>query len=268
MKPGKYDDISLPEYHKMPEWSKSMLDHINKSPAHYIEWKANPPEPTDSMKMGLALHCAVLTPALYDKEYVVKPECDRRTKEGKKIYSDFMEECGDKTAISAIDAGKVAVMVEKIYHHSLASQLLSNGEAEQSFFWTNPKTGIECKARPDYLRHDNICIELKLTHSLIGNAFQRTSFNFRYHVQGAYFIDGIFHAVERQCEEFVIVAIENEPPHGIKVFVMDDLAIDTGRIEYQDDLETVKQWQEHPELFKSVYVESDKPIELSLPLWA
>jgi hypothetical protein len=51
MKPGKYDDISLPEYHKMPEWSKSMLDHINKSPAHYIEWKANPPEPTDSMKM-------------------------------------------------------------------------------------------------------------------------------------------------------------------------------------------------------------------------
>lgn len=268
MKPGKYDNISLKEYHKLPGWSKTSLDKINRSPAHYQEWIANPPEQTPAMAFGSALHCAVLTSELYLKEYVIVPEFDKRTKSGKDSYSKFLSECPDKSFITAEHAGQIERMKTAIFEHPLASQIFSNGEAEQSFFWIDPKTGLECKARPDYLRFDGICADLKTCENAGFKDFQRSVYNYRYHVQGAFFTDGIFQADKKQCSDFVLVAIEKEPPFGIMVYRLDDLAIDAGRVAYQDNLLEVKQWKEHPEAYKTVYQLSQSPVEMPLPAWA
>jgi hypothetical protein len=268
MEPGKYDNISLIEYHDLPSWSKSTLDKIHKSPAHFLEWRNRPKESTAAMDFGRALHCAVLTPELYSNEYAIFPSCDRRTKEGKAIYQEFVDKSAGKEPISSSDAAKVERMKGEIFSHPLASSLLNNGEAEQSFFWIDPHTNLECKARPDYLTLSNICIDLKVSNSAEYHTFQRTAYKFRYHVQGAFFIDGIFHATGRRCDDFVLVVIEDEAPHGIMVYVFDDLAINAGRKGYQSDLETIVDWQGNPDLYKTVYQSSTEPIELSLPPWA
>lgn len=267
MIPGKYDDISLEDYHAMGEWSKSMLDHIDKSPAHFLEWRSNPPEPTPSMEFGSALHCAVLTPSLYESQYAIAPECDRRTKDGKIIYADFLEKSVGKKAIASLNAEKISSMALAILNHPIASILLTMGEAEQSFFWVDPKTGLECKARPDYLRYDNICIDLKVTHDLTQRGFMNTAHKFRYHVQAAFFIDGIFQSTGRQCDDFVFIAIEDEPPYGIKAFLADNFFIEHGRNVYRKNLLTVRDWLDHPDKYSTVYPESINPIELSLPHW-
>lgn len=268
MKIGKYDNISLEQYHKMEGWSKSSLDKISKSPAHYLEAKSNPKEPTAAMAFGSALHCAVLTPELYESEYVVAPICDRRTKEGKATWQEFVDKSAGKSIIDYDTSGKVELMKKTIFSHPLASSLLKSGEAEQSFFWEDPRTKLLCKVRPDYLRNDNVCIDLKTASSADFFEFQRSAYKFRYHVQGAFFIDGIFHSTGRQCDEFVLIVIETEPPFGLMVFVLDDDAINIGRVTYQRDLDTVVDWQEHPELYAAVYKESLSPVELSLPPWA
>ena len=268
MKSGKYDDITLEQYHNMEGWSKSSLDKIDKSPAHYLESKQNPKEQTAAMAFGSALHCAVLTPELYESEYCIALKCDRRTKDGKAAWQQFVDESAGKVVIEAESAGKVELMKKAIFSHPLASSLLKNGEAEQSFFWTDPRTGLLCKCRPDYLRNDKICIDLKTASSAEYFDFQRSAYNFRYHVQGAFFIDGIFHATGMLCGEFVLIVIETEPPFGIMVFILDEDAIKTGRVTYQQDLDTIVDWQEHPEFYESVYKQSLNPIELSLPPWA
>lgn len=265
---GKFDNISLKEYHKMAGWSKSRLDLIHKSPAHMVYAMQNPKDQTPAMSFGSALHCAVLTPSLYQEQYAIAPEFDKRTKEGKAAFAEFESTCQNKEIISAVQAGQIEQMKQAIFAHPLASQLLQNGEAEQSFFWIDKTTGLKCKARPDYLRNDGICIDLKTTEDATFKAFQRSFYNYRYHVQGAFFIDGIFQATQMLCSDFVIIAIEKEPPYGIMVYRLDDLSIDTGRITYEDDLKTAKAWETSPESFKTVYPISEEPIELSLPPWS
>ena len=268
METGKYDNISLKEYHAMPGWSKTKLDKINRSPAHYLEWLANPPEQTPAMAFGSALHCAVLTPQLYKAEYAVMPEIDRRTKSGKEAYAQFCIDSPGKCFVTAVQAGQIERMQAAIFDHPLASQILSNGEAEQSFFWIDPKTGLECKVRPDYLRNDGICSDLKTCDNAGFKKFQRSVCDFRYHVQGAFFVDGIFQATKLQCSDFVLIAVEKDPPFGIMVYRLDDLAMDSGRTAYQDNLLEIKQWQERPEAYKTVYQLSQSPIEMPLPPWS
>jgi len=267
METGKYDNITLKQYHEMPGWSKSRLDLINRSPAHMIETQKNKVT-TPAMAFGSALHCAVLTPALYELEYCVIPECDRRTKAGKELYAEFVIENKGKTVIDSADAANVELMKMSIFSHPLASAMLTGGEAEQSFFWIEPLTRLRCKARPDYLRHDGICIDLKTTDNATYNSFQRSMYKYRYHVQGAFFSDGVFQAVNKQVTDFVLIAIEKEPPFGIMVYRLDDLAIDAGRVEYKKNLATALDWEKCPESFEIVYPISEEPIELLLPAWA
>ena len=268
MEAGKYDNISLSEYHKMPGWSKTALDHINKSPAHYLEWLANPPEQTPAMAFGSALHCAVLTPELYEKSYCIAPIFDKRTTAGKAAYADFLKSSEGKTAIDTESAGKIVRMKNAIFAHPLAAEIFSNGEAEQSFFWTDAKTGLDCKARPDYFRNDGIVADLKSCSDASFKAFQRSVYNYRYHVQGAFFMDGIFQASKMDCTDFVLVAIESEAPFGIMVYRLDEMAIGAGKISYQENLATIKDWKEKPEFYKTVYPLSNSPIEMPLPAWA
>lgn len=268
METGKYDNITLEQYHTMEGWSKSALDKIARSPAHFLEAKKNPKEPSPAMQFGSALHCAVLTPELYESEYCIAPKCDRRKKESKEIWSNFLAESAGKAVIEAESAGKIELMKNALYNHPLASALLKNGEAEQSFFWEDPRTGMLCKVRPDYLTNQNVCVDLKTASSAEYDDFQRSAYKFRYHVQGAFFIDGIFHSTGRVCDEFVLIVIETEAPFGIMVYVLDDYAIKIGRTTYEMDLDTVVDWQTRPELYNNVYRQSSDPVELSLPLWA
>lgn len=268
MDTGKYDNISLHEYHRMKGWSKSALDIIDKSPAHYLAWLRSEKESTPAQAFGSALHCAVLTPKLYEEQYAIAPECDKRTKTGKELYQDFLEKSAGKTPITSDQAAKIEEMKAALIAHPVAAPLLTNGEAEQSFFWIDPRTGLLCKCRPDYLRYDGICIDIKTTEDARFKAFQRSSYSYRYHVQGAYFTDGIFQATQKECSDFVIIAIEKEPPYGIMVYRLDDLAIDTGRVSYEMNLDTAKNFKEHPEKYTTVYPESESPVELSLPAWA
>lgn len=76
MEPGIYPDIPNDEYHKGPGVSKSGLDLIAKSPAHYYHAvnAANDNErvPTVAQAFGTAFHALLLEPEVFKAEYVVE----------------------------------------------------------------------------------------------------------------------------------------------------------------------------------------------------
>ena len=80
--------------------SYSSLSNFRKSPRHFIDYKLNGSDDTDSILLGKVLHCLVLEPHKFDTEYAVAPECDRRTKAGKELYAEFLVESKDKTLVS------------------------------------------------------------------------------------------------------------------------------------------------------------------------
>jgi hypothetical protein len=268
IQPGKYDNISLEQYHRMDGWSKTNLDRVHQSVAYYLECKQNPQQPTSAMAFGAAFHCAILTPALFQSSYAIAPSFDRRTKQGKEDYSKFQADNLGKTLLDAEDFVIVEGMRSAILKHPLASDLLTHGEAEQSFFWTDPQTKLLCKVRPDYLRADGICVDLKTCEDASYEAFQRSIANGRYHVQAGYFIDGVFGATQQRVDDFVIIAIEKSRPYGIMIYRLSEADIDIGRSEYQKDLDTIVDWNANPQKYEIVYPASENPIEITLPAWA
>jgi hypothetical protein len=257
------------EYRSHLAWSKSDLDLIAKSPMAWKWAREEEPEPTAAMLFGSALHSAILTPKEYELDYVVCPKFDKRTKEGKAGYLDFVEKNLNKKVIAADDDELIVAMAEQVFHHPLAKLLLTIGESEKPLFWTDERTGLDCKCRPDYLRVDGVCVDLKSTTNCLPHEFARSVFKYRYHVQAAYYSDGIEAATGSPVTDFVFLTIEKEPPFGLMVYRLDDDSIEAGRKEYRRDLDTIVEWKKTPDLYKNVvYLDSKNIVEISLPAWA
>ncbi len=73
MQPGIYRNISNEQYHGGPGVSKSGLDLIARSPAHFhaAMTAANDNESTPAQQLGTAFHCLVLEPAVFAREYTL-----------------------------------------------------------------------------------------------------------------------------------------------------------------------------------------------------
>ena len=82
------------EYHGYTQAiSKSRLARISVCPSYFKWHEDNPQKPTDDMIEGSAFHKIVLEPETFDKEFIVSPKFDRRTKEGKLAYNHFANLC-------------------------------------------------------------------------------------------------------------------------------------------------------------------------------
>ena len=90
---GIYRDIPSTEYHAVPGLGSSHLRELLKSALHYKTSVNLPNKETPAMKLGTATHCAILEPECFDIEYVEAPIVDRRTKDGKALWSELEQLC-------------------------------------------------------------------------------------------------------------------------------------------------------------------------------
>ena len=79
------------DYHSYKEAiSKSRLAKMSVCPS-YFKWAETAEiKPSAEMVIGSATHKLILEPTDFDREFVVSPNFDRRTKQGKEDYADFL----------------------------------------------------------------------------------------------------------------------------------------------------------------------------------
>ena len=242
MKPGIYKDLSNEEYHRGPGLSASGLRMLDKSPLHY---KTAPRADTEALRFGTAVHCAVLEPERFGREYVCAPEgADRRTKEGKAAWAEFEASAEGKTILKPEDHKNLLGMAAAVREHRLAGKLFSGGVSEQSIFWNervyyggDREADILCKCRPDYvkrLHNGPVIVDLKTTRDAGAAKFQRSAYwDWGYHIQAAHYLRGFEAATGEAARAFLFVAVEKEPPWAVNVFqaAPDFLAAGTMRAE-------------------------------------
>jgi exodeoxyribonuclease VIII len=249
------------EYHEHPAVSKSDLDLINRSPLHYISAKKQPKEQTEALLFGSAVHKKVLEPEDFDNEFAVAPECDRRTAKGKSEWKEFLESAGNKGILSAELYAKVLNVSNAVAENPIVQKLLKGGKAEQSYFWN--ECGVECKCRPDYIKND-ILIDLKTTQNASPEAFTKSAFDYRYHVQAWWYLHGL-----QQCgidvKNFIFIAVEKTPPYAVCVYAADDLMLELGKMQALENLRTYAECLNSGEWFG--YEKEPQLHSLSLPDW-
>jgi exodeoxyribonuclease VIII len=169
----------------------------------------------------------------------------------------------DKLIIKGEEATALDGILNSLRKHKTASELLHKGHAEESFFWQDPVTGLVCKCRPD-LWKDGVLVDVKTTINASPHEFSRTIANMMYHFQAAYYLDGVSAVLGEPFREFVIIAIEKEPPYAVATYRLDEATIDAGRMLYRKALRTLRQCKT-----RGVYpAYPDRLVAASLPSWA
>ena len=215
------------EYRKNPAISRSELWHIRESPQKFKYYKENPPEPTPSLMFGQVFHKMLLEPVTFDDEFVVAPEVNRRTKDGKQMWEDFVAE--KQTIIPEEMYAKAKEMCEAVKREPLAVKLL-NGEAEVPFFWTDEMTGEACKCRVDVLNtsySQPIIVDVKTTADASTDSFIRSAINYGYDFQAAMYFNGVAKNIGKK-PLFVFIAVEKEPPYAVNILQADELMLQRG----------------------------------------
>lgn len=257
--------LSNADYHAHPAASKSHLDQVNRSPAHYWARYVDPnritPAPTAAMVLGTALHTAVLEPHLWDEQFAVPPQAfDRRTKAGKELAAAFEAEAKGKTVLTPDDADRIRRMADAVHRHPASSFLLDlPGVREGSYFWTDEATGLECKCRPDWHSQDQrLLVDVKTTEDASPRGFAKSCANYRYHVQ-AHWYQRPFTA----AEQFLFIAVEKQPPHLVAVYAATPAMVAAGARAADRDLQVLAECRaaDHWPGY------GDEILPLDLPTW-
>ena len=234
------------DYHAHPAISKSHLDQVARSPLHYwaafLDPNRQPREATPAMAIGTAVHTHVLELDQWDARYAIAPEnIDRRTKMGKAEWEVFTTAATGRTMLSRADADHVMRMGHAVYSHPAAAMLLGlPGKAETTHMWDDAATGLQCKCRPDWLTDDgSLIIDLKTTEDASPAGFRKLIANWRYHVQAAWYLNGIEQATGTRPDQFIFICVEKKAPFAVAVYAADAEMIQIGNEAAARDLDVL-----------------------------
>lgn len=266
IQPGIYYDIPNEAYHAGPGVSKSQLDNIADTPAIYL-WRKNAPvdtEETKTLDTGTAFHCRVLEPEEFSKRFIIAPEFNRRTSAGKEEEKTFLEECArtGRTVLTAEEGRKIELMYQSVMALPLGQWLVeSAGYAESSVYWEDPETGILCRCRPDKIIPEfHWIMDVKTTADI--QRFRTAYYDYRYHVQDAFYSDG-YRAQFGEIPIFVFLVASTTAECGsypVEIFMMGEDAKLAGQREYRRNLQTLAECLNNDE-WPAIKT-------LSLPRWA
>lgn len=296
--PGVYPGVPFEEYFAWQNVSKHQLDSLARSPAHYRAALKHPRKQTAAMTFGAAFHAAVLEPDKFTERYTQAPETDKRTKLGREAHEAAA--AGGRELLKIEELVAISEMVNAVSAHPFASILLApeDGEAEVSIAWEDKETGVPCRARPDFLNHaHNVVVDLKTAQDASMGVFARACANYTYHLQAAFYLDGMA-AVKPQSDinasitlvddedgmadedflnkdynvvatrkdhrAFIFVAVEREPPYAVACYELDAEDLRIGRVRYRQALRVYQEcvasdtWPSYPQEIRV----------LELPAWA
>ena len=242
--PGYFTSIENEQYHRGPGVSKSQLDLIEKSPALFQWAKAAPEdgEKKSALNVGDATHAFLLEPHRYAAEYAVGPEnAPRNTNAGKEKWAEFEAGLTGQTILTPDEGRKIALIRESAMAHPHAKWLLeAEGDVEASIYWKDQREGVLCRCRPDKtIPSMGWVVDVKTTADI--NKFERSVYDYRYHVQDSYYSDGYAEHFGEELQGFVFLVVSTSIECGkypVRLFVLDAEGKDIGRTAYQRNIAT------------------------------
>lgn len=259
---GLRGDVPELEYHADPAFSQSQAKTLLRSPARYLHELTNRRPEKASFDFGHAAHAKVLGVGL---DVVAIDATDWRTKAAQTARDEA--HAAGKVPLLARDVAQVDEMAKAIEAHPEARRILAcEGRPEVSMWWTDDRTGVQCRGRVDYLAETKaglVNVDYKTTTDASPREFARSAGKFRYHLQAAAYEDGLAHLTGDRVP-CVLIAQEKEAPYLVGVYRFQDWDVDRGLDLWRDALDLLVQcrtddhWPGHPEAITA----------LDLPAWA
>ena len=234
---GIHNHVPFQDYLEWDAISKHDLDDMARSPAHYHAAQSRQQVVTPAMVFGTCTHTMILEPQNACEEIAVMPKCDRRTKAGKEMAAEFKASSEGMSVITQEEYDRILEMRMAVDRHPIGGPLVKNAKyIEASATWEDPSTGLRSRCRPDII-HDELVVDLKTAMDAGRWAFASSMHKFRYHVQAAYYLDGLINlGVVSPNAKFIFLVVEKLPPHAVAIYAVQQEDIERGRLQYERDI--------------------------------
>lgn len=248
------------DYASMRGVNWSTLKNLRESGLAYQYGLVHPREDTAALALGRVTHTLAFDPLTFAEEFVIWEHGDRRGNE----WKAFADRHAGKTIFKPAEIETAIAMADAVKRHPLVQPYLARGVFEQPIQWIDPDTGIQCKAKPDWLQpHRRALVDLKTTVSIEGRRFGNAAARYGYHCQLAHYAAGVEHALGWRPELVKLIAVEKTPPHDVAVFTLTDADLYAGADEVAELLQKLRAYTD-AQTWPGRYSEEQA---LQLPAW-
>jgi hypothetical protein len=250
-------------YEQIPAVNWTTLREMRRSPLHYRYRCDHPAEETAPMRLGRAVHAAVLEPERFARDYVVFDGPRRQGKAWEAFEADAL--AAGKEILKADEHAECLAIAAAVRAHPLAAQYLAEGRAEQTIAWVDTETGLPCKGRVDWLCDVPgmaALVDLKTTAELDAYRLGASIARLGHHAQIAFYSRGL--RALGLVQESKLIAVESEAPYDVALFAVAGDALTAGDEEVGQLLRRVAECREKNE-WPGRYDATEQ--ELRLPPW-
>lgn len=243
---GMHPSISDTDYHADRDALSSTGARLllpPSTPAHFKQWRDNPPMPKPDYTIGHVVHMLVLGKGV---DIVEVDAADWRTKAAREAREEA--HIAGKAPVLSHELAECRKMAAAVLTHPIAGPIFLDprGDSEVSFYATDPETGVRLRARVDWLHYGDKRGNGRLTlvdfkTSKIGEPQQfarREAAAYGYHIQEAFYrhvVDTLKLAVDPR---FLFVVVEKQPPYLVSIVEFDMPSINEGRRKVREAIDT------------------------------
>lgn len=253
MKPGIHQGIASEVYHLWPFASSTAIKALMRSsPAHAKAGIVDSDSP--ALRLGTAVHAAILEPAKFDGLIRIEPKFDRRTKEGKALAESFdLSMMPGQTRITE-EQFAVVRAIENAVRSSRACTSVLGMARQRELSVVAEVEGVMCKCRCDaYGVESGVLVDVKTTSGLASHdEFARTMWNLQYATQAAFY-RMVMSAAGLPLERFAWIVCETNQPHGVACYEVSPSTLDLFEpaiivaLRRWSDCETSGTWPAYPD---------------------
>jgi hypothetical protein len=214
-----HNNITASEYDAIDAINYSSLKKFMISPMHH---KANldaEPYTNEAFNVGNAVHHFCLKPESFESTWTVAPVCDKRTKDGKEAYAQFLESSAGKSVLAPDEWETVKYTGQAVKNNKFFKELMGSKEVHKECVILADYAGVVIKGRLDAFNVTENCIlDIKTfnkppeIHSVISEIFAR-----KYHYQ-AYIYRKLGESITGGIPDFYWCFVEKNKPNSVAWF--------------------------------------------------
>lgn len=236
-------DMPEDDYHAHPALSSSGAKSLLPPgcPALFAYEREHGRSDTRAFDYGHAAHKLVLGAGM---DIVAVDAPDWRTKAAKEQAAEAR--AAGATPLLLREHAQVVAMAAKLREHPLASALLdpAAGAPEVSLFWNDDRTGVQLRARLDWLPQPRAGRMIIPDYKTAGTAnpweFRKAAANFGYYLQAAWYSEAVQALRLADDVAFLFVVQQKTPPYLVSVVQLDADATRLGERDMRRAVDTFR----------------------------
>ena len=238
--------------------SYSSIKEFAKSPRHYINYINAKREPSKEMNMGSLIHALLLYPSQINEQFAVAPDVDKRTKDGKAAWEQFLSTSDGKIAITESELNEANSIVDIALSNKEISNIISQCTAFEQEFRCDVQ-GLPFRGFVDGIANDFI-LEVKTMSDASPQNIIREFYNRKYYIQA-----GLYSSVYKLPVRYII--IETKPPYNYMHSFASQDYIQKGTEELNWLTNRFKQCMDMDAFSSGYQFNLDELFQVQLPSW-